>query len=292
MKIAVISDIHGNIPALTTVAEHIDQWQPDHVIVNGDIVNRGPNSRSALQFVQQRAAVEGWQLVRGNHEDYVLQFDDLTNVPESGPMYELHRFAYWSYRQLNGKLATLRRLPEAVQLFAPDGSEFRATHASMQGNRDGIYPRMSDDELVAKIGKPPAVFVTAHTHVPLLRTINETLVANVGAVGVPFDLDRRLSYGRFTWDAQQGWAAEIVRLPYDYEQIERDYVSTGFLEEAGPLAQLMLVELRKARGLVYRWAQRFQEAVLAGEISMEASVRAVLADADVRPFLGPPGWTL
>lgn len=41
MKIAILSDIHGNLPALQTVADDIARWQPDQVIVNGDIVNRG-----------------------------------------------------------------------------------------------------------------------------------------------------------------------------------------------------------------------------------------------------------
>ena len=46
----------------------------------------------------------------------------------------------------------------------------------------------------------------------------------------------------------------------------------------------MLVELRKARGLIFRWADRYQEAVLAGLMSLEESVRLVLCDDDVRPF--------
>ena len=82
-----------------------------------------------------------------------------------------------------------------------------------------------------------------------------------------------------------------MRLPYNFAQIEEDYQTSGFLTEAGPLAQLMLVELRRAGGLVYRWASRYQEAVLAGEISLEDSVRAVLGDEDLRPYLGSPGWS-
>jgi hypothetical protein len=66
----------------------------------------------------------------------------------------------------------------------------------------------------------------------------------------------------------------------------------AFWTGAGPLAQLMLVELRRAGGLVYRWATRYQDAVMAGQISMEESVRAVLEDEDLRPYRGAPGWTV
>ena len=72
-KLAVLSDIHGNFAALQAVADHIDRWQPDAVVVAGDIVNRGPRSRDCLRFVLARAAEAGWQIIRGNHEEYVLR---------------------------------------------------------------------------------------------------------------------------------------------------------------------------------------------------------------------------
>ena len=52
----------------------------------------------------------------------------------------------------------------------------------------------------------------------------------------------------------------------------------------------MLVELRKGRGLIYRWGELYEKAILAGEISIEESVRRLLAEEDNRPYLGTPGW--
>jgi hypothetical protein len=161
----------------------------------------------------------------------------------------------------------------------------------MRNNRDGIYPMTLDDQLREQIAPAPAVFVTGHTHRPLMRRLDNTLVVNIGSVGSSFDGDRRAAYGQFT--CRGGcWAAEIVRLDYDYDQIERDYVQSGFLEEGGALAQLMLVELRKARGLIHRWASEYEESVLSGRVTLEESVRMVLCEEDIHPFTGPPGWTL
>jgi len=269
----------------------IEQWQPDLVVVNGDIINRGPLSLACLHCIQKKEAEGGWHIVAGNHEEFVVECGK-PDESQDDLQYELMRFAYWTYHQLNGEMPYLAALPQKFSHFAPDGSEIRVVHASMKNNRDGIYPEISDHKLYEKISPPPAVFVTGHTHRPLQRQLDQTLIVNAGAVGSPFDEDRRASYGQFVWSEGAGWQAEIVRLPYDYEQIERDYVESGFLSEAGPMAQLMLVELRRAGGLVYRWATRYQEAMLAGEIGMEASVRELLADVDLRPFLGAPGWTL
>jgi predicted phosphodiesterase len=289
MKIAVLSDIHGNVPALSAVVDDIDTWQPDQVIVNGDIVNRGPCSRTCLDFVLKRQKEAGWHVLSGNHEKYLL-FCATPDFITEGPLFELNRFAYWTLQQLNGAITTLAGLPDQFSWWAPDGNEFRVVHASMRSNRDGLYAEQSDEALEHRIAPAPAVFVTGHTHQAFMRDVNHTLVVNAGSAGAPFDLDWRPSYSRFRWSEQSGWEAEIRRVPYDRRLIEEDYVRSGFLDEAGPLAQIMLVELRRARGLIFRWAEQYERAVLEGDISIEESVKNILLEEENRPFLGPPGW--
>jgi len=63
MKIAILSDIHGNLPALQTVADHLEAWQPNYIFVNGDVVNRGPNPAACLRFVEQKQRDNGWQII-------------------------------------------------------------------------------------------------------------------------------------------------------------------------------------------------------------------------------------
>ncbi len=290
MRIAVLSDIHGNMPALRAAAADIKQWQPDLVVVNGDIVNRGPCSLSSFEFVRYKAQAEGWHLLRGNHEDFILGCANPSR-PSAGPQYELMRFALWTYQQLKGQVAALAALPDRYSWTAPDNSEIRVTHGSMANNRDGLYPKSSETEIRQKMAPAPAVFVTGHTHIPFVRQVDETLVVNVGSVGAPFDGDWRPSYGRFQWQPS-GWQADIVRLHYNQKEVEQDYVESGFLDEAGPFAQLMLVELRIARGLIFRWIRRYQEQLLAGTVDMESSVRHLLQDEALRPYTGPPGWTI
>lgn len=93
MKIAVLSDVHGNVPALDAVLTNIEGWQPDAVIVNGDLVNRGPLSLECLHMMQAR--MPHARLLRGNHERFVL--DCVEHPPQpSSATYDLDRMALWT----------------------------------------------------------------------------------------------------------------------------------------------------------------------------------------------------
>jgi putative phosphoesterase len=274
MKIAVLADIHANLPALQAVVDHVEAWQPDYVIVAGDLVNRGPHPLECLQFVQERQRTQGWLTVRGNHEDYVITHSE-PDAPRNGPALEVHRGSFWTYNKLGGDVSPLLEMPFQQNLKDSSGSEVRVVHASMRGNRDGIYPETRDETLRKQIGEPPAVLCVGHTHRPLVRWLNETLVVNAGSVGLPFDNDQRTGYAQIA-RSHNAWHAQIVRLDYDIAQGERDFLETNFIPDAGPLAQLVLIELRQARSMLFQWAVRFQDRALAGEISMQDSVREFL----------------
>lgn len=278
MKIAVLADIHANYLALQAVLEDLETWKPDAVAVAGDVVNRGPRSRDCLDLVLEKQQHDGWLLVRGNHEDYVIHVA-APDALRSGPTYEVRRATFWTYDQLGGQINPLLAMPFQNGLYAPDGSELRVVHASMRGIRDGVYPETSDEDLREKIQlyvSPPAVLCVGHTHRPLVRSLNGTLVVNAGSVGLPFDGDTRAAYARLTW-SHGIWDAKIVRIEYDLAQAEQDFFTTGYYPEAGPLVKLVLDELRAARSHLFHWTIRFQDAAWRGEISMDESVRRYMA---------------
>jgi predicted phosphodiesterase len=278
MKIAVLSDIHANFAALQAVAEDIAAWAPDQVVMAGDLVNRGPRPAECLRFVQEQQRSReprGWLSVVGNHEQFVIRHAH-EHADPGEPQFEIRRSSYWTYQQLGRDVAALEAMPYALDLTTPDrhASRVRIAHASMRGTRDGVYEATTDDELRDQIGTPaPAVFCVGHTHMPLVRQVNGTLVVNAGSAGLPFDHDPRASYARLTWHAHhQQWQAEIRRLVYDRAQAERDFVDSGFLEQGGPLARLILVELRESRSQLYQWTCLYEQLVLSGKLTAEESV--------------------
>ena len=275
MKLAVLADVHANWPALQAVAEHIERWQPDRVVVAGDVINRGPRPAECLEFVLNMQRERGWLLVLGNHEEYVI-YHARPRQPIAGPWIQIWGSSRWTYEKLNGDVSALEAMPLRQSWQMLDGSEARVVHASMRGTRDCIFPETPDDVLRQKIAPAPKLFVVGHTHRPLVRAIDQALVVNVGAVGLPFDRDPRASYAQITWRAGQ-WTAEVVRVEYDRAQADRDFDETGFMDEAGPVALLIRDELAQARSNLFEWTRDYEAAVVAGHMTMTESVRRFLA---------------
>jgi len=275
MKIAVLSDVHGNVPALDAVLEDLLAWRPDEIIVNGDLVSRGPYSLRCLRRLQ--AAVPRCRYIKGNHESFVVACAD--TPPDPGhPTFELSSFAQWTARQLGDAVDELRRWSEHFELTDTDGGSIHVTHGSRLGNRDGIHPHLDDDELAPRLGDAGDLFVGSHTHLPLTRRFNGTLVVNTGSVGQPLDGDARAAYGRFVYRHGR-WHAQIARVAYDRERAVRDFHDSGFLEQCGPLARLIHLEVAQSRMHVGRWMARYLGAVKSERITVAAAVGEYLRRA-------------
>ena len=111
VTIALLSDIHGNLPALEAVVQDIHACSPDAVFVLGDMINGCPWSDRVLD----RLLEYGWPMLLGNHDDAVLQLD----TPRMEPRYaDRQRYAtlWWTREQLSPRHSTLlAALPTEMQ---------------------------------------------------------------------------------------------------------------------------------------------------------------------------------
>lgn len=273
MKLAVLADIHANICALEAVTADLEAWGPDQVVVAGDVVNRGPRSAECLTFVEEKVRREGWLVLKGNHEDYVIE-QGRPEAPRTGPLFDVYRHTQWTYEQLNGQSRLLEHWPDFISLYGGT-SPVRIAHASSLGNTVGLFPMLDDAELARRVGEPiPMLFCGGHTHYPFMTQIGKTLIANVGAAGLPFDGDRRGCYARFTWRGR--WEGEIVRVAYDWAQTLADFQDSGFLSEGGPMTWLVLVEFLHAKSQLYAWMRDYYASVLEEQTTVEATVQEQL----------------
>ncbi|MFN0059149.1 MAG: metallophosphoesterase family protein [Planctomycetota bacterium] len=276
MKLAVLTDVHGNLPALEAVSEDLDAWRPDCVVVGGDIVNRGPRSRECLAAIQRRVETDHWVVTRGNHEEYVLKWmapaESMTKRER-----ELFGLARWTHSQLTPpQLAWLSALPSEHRLAIRSAADVVITHGSASGIADGIFPWFTARDLVGRVADQCGLFIVGHTHSPFVTRLDATDIVNVGSVGLPFDSDPRASYGRFT-NLRGAWRAEIVRVPYDRVRAERDFDDSGFLAGCGPLALLVRDELRSASSRLFQWLQVYEAPLADGRIGIADAVHEYLA---------------
>lgn len=275
MRVAVFSDVQANLQAMQVVVEDILAWAPEIVVMNGDLVNRGPTNLPCLELFEELRRDHGWLPLRGNHEDWVLRCAE--QPPASAVEAQMRQFTDWAARELGEKLELMRDWPDHLSFSGPRGEHWvHVTHGSMKGNRLGVSQNVADEELAERLPADVSLFVGGHTHKALQKHFAGVDIINVGSVGSPFDGDTRASYGRLEY-RNSGWHTEIVRLPYDRVATEQAFRDSGFLDLGGPLARIIFQEWQRAEMLIRFWSAEYQDAVLAGQIGLQESVDAFLA---------------
>ncbi len=243
-RIAILADVHGNFPALEAVLADIDREAPDEVLVGGDLVGRGPEGSRVVRAIRER----GWPSIRGNHEEYLLDFRR-GRVPS-----EWHETEEWAAsRWMAAELATedvdyIAALPFSL---APAGGEgLTLIHGSPRSVNEGLGPWTSDGKLGSHLAAcGAAMLVCGHTHRPMHRVVSGGEVVNVGSVGLPFNRDRRAQYAIFESGESSesgGWTVEFRKVEYDVGETLAIYESSGFLGAGGVTARLLKLELEQA----------------------------------------------
>ncbi|MBV8378453.1 MAG: metallophosphoesterase family protein [Verrucomicrobia bacterium] len=267
----MLADIHGNLPALEAVAAEIDLLNPDLVFVAGDFQNRGPNPREVTKFVAQ----SGWTLLRGNHEDYVIRQSQSSGSQDLTEYYNWMP-ARWTADLTSDFVDSIRKLPISTTLIGPDKLTITIAHGSARSNNEGFFPTTTEAKAREMIGNdPPGLLCVGHSHLPFVRQVNATLLVNVGAVGFPFDGDRRASFGLITWDRDR-WEVEIRRVKYAVEEVLEQFEKVNFYQGAGPLSRLIRRELESARPHLTPFECLFGSLLREGKLSIQNAVEAYM----------------
>lgn len=217
MRIAVVSDIHGNRPALDAVLAEIEREQVDQLVCLGDVAV-GPQPGAALD----RIAETGCPVIMGNWDAAFLN-----GLPAmEGELGEkLVQQAEWAAGQLSeAERDVIRGFVPSLELSLGDGLEALFFHGSPSSFDDVIVADTPADELDAFFdGAGAGVLVGGHTHFQLLRGHRDLVFVNPGSVGLPFRSDPpgeqvRISpwaeYGLLTHDGGR-LAVDLRRVDYD-----------------------------------------------------------------------------
>lgn len=217
MRIAVLADIHGNLPALRAVLAELDAEPFDAIVVAGDQV-AGPCARATLEALAARP--EPVSLISGNGEREALAAADQTDPSApAGDGGGAGATARWAARDL-GDQRELREWPISVCI---NGVCF--CHGSPRRD-DEIITRATADEVIAEILGATAepLVVGGHTHQQMIRPLRDGhTYANAGSVGLPIEGRP----GAFWMTVIDGTLALRVT-PYALAAARTELAATGF----------------------------------------------------------------
>lgn len=239
MRIAFISDIHGNLPALEAVLQDIQKCGVDQIICLGDLANGGPFPAECVAAIQSLGLVT----LQGNHELYVL--DQMPDVQVNDPSWRTVR---WTRQQLSAEMLTyLDNLPLSHALPIGDAVCF---HASPLNQFWGFLPAHTDQEVAERMNELDNVTLfVGHTHCPLYRLWSNTWIINCGSVGMPLDGS---PHAKYCIAACQGgrWQIEFRSVAYNVEQVMRAYDQRGLQQAGGIFAGLFRYQVLTGINLV------------------------------------------
>jgi putative phosphoesterase len=198
MRVAVLADIHANLPAFTAVLD--DLPQVDSLVCLGDVVGYYADPNEVCDLMRKHKI----PAIRGNHDAYVL--GKLIPHPDHA---EAYRTA-WTREVLEpGHLGWLGSLPTSME-FRCGTTLMHMHHATPWNEEAYLYPD-SDRLHKIKLGRNEFLAL-GHTHWPMLRQCGEGFVLNPGSVGQPRDCNPMASYAILDCDSGK---VDFRRVHYD-----------------------------------------------------------------------------
>lgn len=248
MRVAILADIHGNLPACEAVLEDVSRHAgADHVVAAGDLALRGAHPREVVELLSDRCDA----LLMGNTDCYIAgnylggAYRDRTHWKTG--------LLEWTRDQLGSDLCRkLGELPFSVRFSPRRGQDLFIAHANPRNLEESLEPTLSDADLRPFFENlDAAAFAFGHLHFPYRRRMGRLLIADVASAGLPRDGDIRPAYGIFTF-TPRGWRVQIRRVRYPVRK-----ATQALSARHVPGAPLLVHKLIEAR---YRHHLQLQEA--------------------------------
>lgn len=189
MRIAIVSDIHGNLTAFEAVLADLRETSPDLILHGGDLADTGSSPVEIVDRIREL----GWQGVVGNTDEMLSSPKSLEDFARRSPklqtLFAAIREMAAATREALGeeRLAWLGGLPR-IQMHGP----MALVHASPESPWRAPMPEVSDTELKAVYGPlGRSIAIYAHIHRSYVRRVSGMIVANTGSVSLSYDGDRR-----------------------------------------------------------------------------------------------------
>lgn len=269
MKYALISDIHGNYPALKAVLRDAEKNDVQKYLFLGDYIEDLPWPNEVVDTIRElKSAV----VIRGNKEDYLV---DIDKQEEGAAKYEQMSPMYWNYSELTpDNLKYLLSLPKNVEVVDDSGEVIRLSHSSpnfyrtprieafhsscyfermnaspfthveyLQYARESVLGNMEIMTELEAFGKGVSAF--GHNHLQWHMFLGDTLHVNPGSCGVPLDFNTDAPYSIIEYTGNR-WTVTELRVPYDVGYAIDNLKSSSLYEDAKVWSDLIIESLTYA----------------------------------------------
>ncbi len=226
LRVAIFSDVHGNLAALRATLAAIDRHRPVQLrVAAGDLVApAGARPAETFDLLLDTECA----LLLGNH-DLLLWNPEAEQL--TGPYAALVRQQEpWAAAQLGTRrIEYLKKLPHQLRLSPAPGQDLLIVHASRHNPLQGHAANhdTSPEELRQLYGGADArIIAFGHYHAAFVRDWEEGTLVNVASVSLPKDGKPLASYSILTWDGQR-WSIEQHRIPYDFHDEQAALAASG-----------------------------------------------------------------
>jgi predicted phosphodiesterase len=231
VRVAIVSDVHGNLTAFEAVLADVERQAPDLVLHGGDLALMGAQPAEVVDRVREL----GWAGVVGNTDEVLWRPQELARQEELAPkMTALLSLIFHQYAPATAELLGQERVAWLRGLPAQQSLEgLVLVHAAPTDLWRAPLPDAADDELRAVYEPLDAgTAVYGHIHRPYTRALTDLTVANSGSVGMPWDEDPRASYLLI-----EDGRPRVVRVQYDVEREAALLLDSGY-PDAPRLAEM------------------------------------------------------
>ena len=214
MRLAVLSDIHGNLPALKAVLKQFELDPPDKVAVLGDSIGYYYNSNEVLDELMALVDIH----ILGNHEEWYLK------ILDGDADHELYRKKHGSSLQLATESLSqeqndwLRGLPKSAELEL-SGKKLKFCHEAPGVKSGYLYPDSSEFALEDCVEKAYDALFFGHSHYQFSVSLSGSLLVNPGSVGQARDVGGLANWSILHLDTL---LLEQKRVSYDTKNVMRD----------------------------------------------------------------------
>jgi len=202
MKVAVLSDIHGNGVALNYAISDLKNLGISKIIILGDVIMKGPMPSQALEILKDRdLEIIAW--IKGNTDLWLEEISD-TWIPLTNREKELYSYYKYAKDSLNKEqILFVKELPLQSSITL-NGTKILCVHGTPQPIVEAIDGSVSKEEIRRVInGVNEQVVLSGHSHTSFIGEVDNKKIFNVGSVGNALDGDNRISYGILDFDGNE-----------------------------------------------------------------------------------------